>query len=424
MSVVGAGRRSRDDDAAHRELVGGGPEGRVRVLHVINQLGARAGAETSLRDIIEGTARRGIDHGIVVLQPESTIVFPGAIRVYRPERATGRLAQLRRVCAAIDDFDPDTVHTSLFEADLIGRLAALVRRRPVLTSLVNTPYGPRAVSTEPVARWKIEVVRRVDRVLARNATSAFHAISSATAQHATDELGVDPRSIRLVPRGRSADLLGERSPTRYTEVRARFGWGDEPVVVNVARQEPQKGHVLLVDAMSRVLERHPDAKLVLVGRRGRATDTLRGRVCDLGIGDAVVELGERTDVPDLLAAADVFAFASLYEGLGGAVIEAAGIGVPVVAFDVPAVAEVLGPEHPWLVPTGDPSALADAVAEVLRDRSSAADVGRRQRERFVARYELERCLRDMASLYRDVAAASRRSANRSFARPRKLDLRG
>jgi glycosyltransferase involved in cell wall biosynthesis len=397
----------------------------VRVLHVINQLGARAGAETSLRDIIDGSSQRGIEHAVLVLRSDpADTAFRGAARVYRPVRSAGRLAQLRRTCAAIDDFEPDLVHTSLFDADLVGRLAALVRRRPALTSLVNTPYDDRARVAEPVAPWKIDAVRRIDRFLARHATSAFHAISQATVQHAIDHLGIDPSAVRLVPRGRSAEHLGERSPARYAEVRARLGWGDDPVIVNVARQEPQKGHVLLVEAMSIVLEHHPDAKLVLVGRRGRASGALRSRVDELGLRGSIVELGERADVPDLLAASDAFAFASLYEGLGGAVVEAAGVGVPIVAFDVPAVVEVLGVDHPWSVPTGDAPALGRALSEVLRGGPEPGRVGQRQRERFLARYELERCVRDMVALYQDVATRSRLGAGRRPFRSQVLDLRG
>jgi glycosyltransferase involved in cell wall biosynthesis len=398
----------------------------VRVLHVINQLSARAGAEVSLRDIIEGSLADGIEHGVVVLKPEPAEAagFSRAVPLYAPHGVGGRVAQVRRTSSAIDDFEPDIVHTSLFEADLIGRLAAIRHRIPVLTSLVNTPYDPEAMQTEPVARWKIAAVRYVDRLLARRATTAFHAISRATADHATRQLHVDPQAIRIVPRGRSADRLGERTAARRSTVRTRLGWDEGPVIVNVARQEPQKGHALLVEAMVTVLQRHPAAKLMLVGRDGRATGHLRSRIAELGIEGSVVELGERDDVPDMLAAADVFAFSSLYEGLGGAVVEATGLGVPVVSFDVPAVREVLGDDHPWLVPIGDTHALGQVIADVLVGGEEVERVAARERERFLTYYELDRCVREMVSLYRDIVTATRLGDGRRGLRPQVIDVRG
>jgi glycosyltransferase involved in cell wall biosynthesis len=381
----------------------------IRVLHVINQFCGRGGAEVSLREIILGSTGENIEHGVAVLSVRDNHLEPltdAGVAVFVPEREAGRGSSYRSVVAAIRAFAPDLVHTSLYEADLIGRLAAARLRVPVVTSLVNTPYNRQARQAETAPAAKIVAVKVLDRALAHLATTAFHAISETTAVHAVDHLRIDRRTIRVVPRGRSLASLGVRSESRRRTVRAKLGWGEEPVIINVARQEPQKGQLLLIEAMTRVLDSYPSARLVLVGRRGRSSDALWARVEELGIGDSVDELGVRTDVPELLAAADAFAFSSLYEGLGGAVVEAAGAALPVAAFAVPAVGEVLGDQHPWLVPIGDSQALAGALGEILADESRASEVAERQRERFVAAYELSGCVDGMLKLYRDVAAAT------------------
>lgn len=381
----------------------------MRILHVINQLDLRAGAEVSLLELVLGSERDACDHAVVVLRgaPPQSLLQAGIPVFTARAGESGRWRAMRQVRASIRAFDPDLIHTSLFESDLAGRIAGFASRTPVLTSLVNTPYAAEAFAAEVITPWKLRQVRSLDRILARHATTAFHAISEATAQHAVTHLGVSRSYIRVIPRGRRPTELGELTPERRARIREQHGWGNRPVLINVAREEPQKGHHLLVEAMKGVLRETPEALLVLVGRKGRGSPKLDQAIGDRQMEDSVVRLGERSDVPDLLAAADLFVFSSLYEGLGGAVIEAAGLGLPVVSFDVPAVREVLGPEHPWLVPVGDAVALGRAVHEALTsDREELELIGRAQRDRFLERFEMTAVVESMLRLYRDVLEAS------------------
>lgn len=412
--VAGVERHALEFDFRFEPTLGAATISSTRVLHVINQFTGRAGAEVSLRETVLSSLDGPLVHGVVVLRGEGNVLGElqaAGIPVFVPEGSSpGRMEAVAHVRRAIKAFGPDLVHTSLFDADVAGRIAAWTMRTPTLTSFVNTPYGPEAAGVEPVRPWKRHAVRLVDRVLARFATSAFHAISDATAGHAVHYLGVDKGRIRVVPRGRSAAALGERSEARRDAVRQRLSWGAYPIVLNVARQEPQKGHTLLVEAFAEVLAAHPDARLALVGREGRSTSAIRQRIAQLGIADSVKHLGVRTDVADLLAAADVFAFSSLYEGLGGAAVEAAGAAIPLVSFDIPAVREIVGDTHPWLVAPGDVVALAGAIRDVIDDPPRAARVAAEQRARFLARYELSTAVAAMTTLYQDVHAAAQRSS--------------
>jgi glycosyltransferase involved in cell wall biosynthesis len=399
----------------------------VRVLHVVNRLSGHGGAEVSLRDIVTGSAGGPIDHGIVVLRGDGNVtgaVEEVGVPMFVPApTALGRVSAVRHVRRAIAEFRPDLVHTSLFESDLAGRVASVATCTPVLTSFVNTPYCREAAEAEQASPWKQRAVRQVDRFLANHATSAFHAISQAAADHAAEHLGVDEERIRVVPRGRSRITLGHPSPERRRSVREKQGWGSRPVVINVARQEPQKGHVLLLEAMPPVLDHHPDALLVLVGRDGRSTSEIEERIRTLDIAHCVVRMGVRTDVADLLAGADVFAFSSLYEGLGGAVVEAAGLEIPVVAFNLPALREVLGDDHPWLIQRGDTQAMGRAINEVLEGGQGVEQVGRGERKRFDERYELQTCIRGMTQLYLDVARAADWADTSAWRRVPKIVLR-
>lgn len=362
----------------------------------------------SLRENILGSAD-DIEHAVVVLHGDANglaDLTSAGVRVFLPSVAKpGRLRAMAHVRRAIRAFRPDIVHTSLFDADVAGRLAAWLCGVPCITSFVNTPYGPEARAAETAPARKLQTVQILDRLLSRHATSGFHAISDATADHAVRYLGVERQRIRVVPRGRRAATLGERSPGRRSSLREELGWQQRPIVINVARQEPQKGHLFLLEAFAEVLRTHPDAWLVLVGREGRSTAAIEDKIRALGLQHAVQRLGVRTDVADLLCAADVFAFTSLYEGLGGAAVEAAGAALPVASFDISAIREVVGDSHPWLVPAQDAMALASAIDEILIDEDRAHAVGAALRERFLERYELSSVTEQMSQLYQDLHSA-------------------
>jgi glycosyltransferase involved in cell wall biosynthesis len=381
--------------------------GIVKILHAINQICGRAGAEVSLRDIVTRSTHE-FQHAVVVLSATDNVVDPftdAGVPCYVPgESLGGRRSHVQHVRSAIRAFRPDLVHTTLFDADVAGRVAAAIERVPVVSSVVNTPYVPEARAAEPVSAAKLRAVHLVDRCLAKHVTSGFHAISQATAAHTVEHLGVDPDAIRVVPRGRSRAALGERTAARRTSVRDQLGWGVRPVVSNVARQEPQKGQRVLLDALPSVLTARPDTLLVLVGRRGRSSADLDARIDRLGLASSVQQLGVRQDVADLLSAADVFAFPSLFEGLGGAAVEALGLGLPLVVSDIPALREVVGPDRGWLVPTGDPEALAHAILEALRGGEAVERRCRAARAAFDESYELDRCVHGMVGFYRDIEA--------------------
>lgn len=378
--------------------------GQLRILLLIDSLQA-AGAEQSLLGVAPLLRSRGIltEFGLLrdtmpAADQTGTWLVPGDSRV-------GRVRALRRILRR-ERFD--LLHTTLFEADLVGRVAARLEGVPVVSSLVNTPYTDPARAAEPVPSWKLRSVQLVDGLLARHATTAFHAISHTVADAAVRDLRVPAECVTVVPRGRDPFRLGQRTPHRRAAVRERLGVSeDQPVILNVAREEPQKNQAVLFEALSRVRERLPSTVLVLAGRPGRASTALTECAKRLALPEeSVRRLGARDDVPDLLAAADVFAFPSRWEGLGGAVLEAMGVGIPVVASDIPAMREVLaGGRAGALAPPGDGDAWAEWLTVVLEGSPDAVARARVAHERFQAHYTLEPSADGLAALYHRVAAS-------------------
>jgi glycosyltransferase involved in cell wall biosynthesis len=141
------------------------------------------------------------------------------------------------------------------------------------------------------------------------------------------------------------------------------------LLLTVGRHEYQKGQIHLIDAFASISDLHPSSVLIVAGREGNASESLREKVQEAGVADRVQFLGHRADVGDLMVAADVFVFPSLWEGLGGVLIEALALEVPIVSSDLAATREVVGEDGSSgiLVPPGDVNALASTLADLLGD---------------------------------------------------------
>jgi glycosyltransferase involved in cell wall biosynthesis len=262
----------------------------------------------------------------------------GAARLTLGERRHGRpsAAAFARLVAAARR--ADVVHTHLFAGDLWGGLAARVAGRPQVSHEhnVDVDEGPH--------------VRRARRVSGLLPACAV-AVSEAAARHSF------ARRVRVVPNG--VDL------GRFTRP-----WRGGEGLLAIGRRVPQKGFDLLLQALP------AGARLRVAGDGPFAP-----------VHPQVEWLGARDDVPDLLVRADALVVPSRWEGFGLAALEGLAAGTPVVAFDVPALRDLLG-DAAVLVPAGDVQALAAALVRVLGDEALRATLSGRGRLR-AARFALQ-----------------------------------
>ena len=251
----------------------------------------------------------------------------------------------------------------------------------------------------------LSAIRLVDIATARRLTDHFHAITEAVKSWAVTDMGLDPSRITVVHRGRNPDRLGEPGSQRRRSARLALGLrDDDEVVVTVGRQEFQKGQRYLLEAVVALAPRRPHLRLLIAGRRGASSPELDRLLAIPELAGRVQVLGHREDVPDLLAASDLFAFPSLLEGLGGSVLEAMAMGLPIVASDLPAIREIVEPgENALLVPVAAADELAEAIDRILQDPRLARGFGQRSREIFLARFTSTRSAEAMIDLYRHLA---------------------
>ena len=386
------------------------PDG-MKILFVIDSLGA-GGAERSLAELLPALEDAGIEPIIACLDHrtygvEAEVVASGADVRFLPRRPIARLRGLRRIVA---EESPDLIHTTILASNLVGRLASIGTRVKVLTSLVNTPYAPIRKQDPRVRPMALAAVRLVDIATARRLTDHFHAITEAVKSWAVADMGIDPSLITVVHRGRDPDRLGETGPERRRSARRALGLqDDDQVVLTVGRQEFQKGQRYLLEAVAALAPSRPHLRLLMAGRRGASSPELERLLASPGLAGRVHVLGHREDVPDLLAASDLFAFPSLFEGLGGSVLEAMALGLPIVASDLPAVREIVEEgKNALLVPIEDQDQLAEAIDRVLQDPNLARAFGQRSREIFLERFTSTRSTEAMIDLYRHLANGSTR----------------
>lgn len=382
----------------------------MRVTYVVNALG-EGGTERSLADLLPGLRDAGVDIRIVTLRSRGSEGVEPLLRKQGFPIETigsiGRARTLRRLRRLLKEEEPDIVHSMLFEANLYARLASIGLPVKTLVSLVNTTYSAERMEDPRLNRAKVRSVQALEVALARLRTTHFHAVSTAVQADAEAGLRVRGEKITVVERGRRAETLPPPSPARRATARSALDIPETaPVLVAVGRQEYQKAHRYLIEATDHL----PDIdglQLLIAGREGNESKALQ-RLLQTSPSRAAKTrlLGHRSDVANILAAADLFVFPSLFEGMPGAVIEAMSAGLPIIASDIPPVREVVEPEvNARLVPLRDSGALADAIAELLSDEVRRAAMGERSRQIFEERFTMERSVAQMFALYTQLSSA-------------------
>jgi len=331
----------------------------LRVLHTIGEMGT-GGAESLVVELVQGgpavgwhseVASAGGRREADLLQVEGTRLHAVPLSRRRPDGLARAVAATRRAILAAD---PDVVLAHNVGVTAASWLALrLLRHRAPLATVF---HGVAATDYRTSAR------------LLSRAPAAVVTVSGTIRDRLVDA-GLGPRPPIVIPNAVTAPPLPDRAAARR-ELGLDPG---APVVLCAARLVDQKRQDVLLRAWTAV---RPPAVLLLAGDgpNRAAIEQLRD---ELGLGDRVRVLGTRTDMPRLLAAADVCTLSSDWEGLPVALLEAMAAGRPVVATAVDGVVEALGHGGGLMVPPGDPAALGAALDGLLADPSAVRAAGQR-----------------------------------------------
>jgi glycosyltransferase involved in cell wall biosynthesis len=273
----------------------------------------------------------------------------------------------------------------------------------MLVTITSVHYDVEDTTGTLKQRTGLRMSHSIHGAVLRRGRVRFHAVSHPVADKAVAVFGLDPTRITVIPRGRPDPM--PRITTSRDEMRSREGIAEgERLTITVAREHLIKNHQALLEAASMLRKRVPGLRVAVAGGASTATEAIDNTIDELGLSDVVLRLGHREDVPDLLQAADVYVSTSISEGLPGAILEAMGMGLPVVAFDVPGVRDVLESDHPGLVPLGQVENLADRIEAILLDSALRADLGARARARFEDLFEIGGYVLRIGDLYESIVA--------------------
>jgi glycosyltransferase involved in cell wall biosynthesis len=345
----------------------------------------------------------------------------------------GKVAALTHLVRLLRRLRPDVVHSHIINSVITARLASWIADVPVRLGANAHP-----MSMESDVLRELEVGTAFCDTVTMPSCSYTrtlmlrHGIPAGQIElvhYAVDQRGHDPS---LADGGRLRQALGIAAAAPVVGKIAYFypPARSPGLVPSGIEGRGIKGHEVLIRAVPRVLESVPDATFILVGRGwGSAGPAYEQALKDLaaatGAGHAIRFVGERRDIPDLLAAFDVTVQCSLSDNLAGTV-EALLMARPLVVSDIPGFADTVQHETTGLVvPPDDPVALADALVRLLRDRGLAQRLGEQGRRYVLERFTLEKSVEGVERVMaaRLATAAGRYRAGVSVARAAGLPFR-
>jgi len=341
---------------------------------VIGRRGQGAG-----RNVVDKARERGLSASLVVSQGR---MDP------RPLWSLWRTAREGKM---------DIICTHGYLPDFLGRVVGRLSGCGLVA--VSRGFTARARSIRAYEWADRRVLRSFDHVVT---------VSEALRQQLI-RCGLSPARVTAIH-----NAVGEIEPLPRAQARAALGMSPEAFVVGcVGRLSPEKGHRIILDATARLVGRGITAKTVICGD-GPEMPALVAQRRRLGLEDAVLLPGWRTDVDQILSAFDVFVLPSFTEGMPNALLEAQAAGVPAVASAVGGVPELISDgETGILAPAGDSEALAAAVGKLYRDADLAHSLAAAGRARVAERFSRAA----QAERYRRVfeAVRARRPRPRSLA---------
>jgi len=354
---------------------------------------AEGGIKSHLLTLLSGLDRTRFEP-IVICPPDSSLrrdveqaeckVIPlELVGELNPIKDLKAVLSLRRILRRVK---PDILHIHSTKAGLVGRLAAASLGRPRIVLTMHS-----FVFDERVGRLKRTMAAWVERRLSR-LTDQIIAVSGALRDELVSRMGLSADKIAVIPNG-----------IAFREIRK--SGGDGPRVGTVSRLAPQKGVDNFIRAAALVRKRFPSAGFFIIGD-GPFREALEALADELGIRESVEFMGFQPDALPIVATFDVFVLASKWEAFGLTLVEALSQEVPVVAFRVGGIPEIVdGSTTGLLAEPGNVEDLADKVCRLLADRELAARIAREGCKSVRSRFSSDRMVAETQDVYASLVRA-------------------
>jgi len=339
---------------------------RSRFSPVVYSLGSRPPAE---RDLLV----RRLSEGNVPTH------FLDLRRNWQFFHGVGRLAAMLREQRA------EIVQTFLFHANVVGARAA---------GQAGVPHLLTGMRVADPRRWRTALERWA------TATAARHVCVSQSVADYCSQRGFAADKLSVISNGIDVSLWQNARPIDLTALGVR---PERRVMIYVGRLDEQKGLTPLFYELPAAFRDLPNYDLLLLGD-GPQREHLAKLARQLGIAERIHFLGWRTDVPQILAAADVLLLPSRWEGMPNVILEAMAAGKPVIATRAQGVVELLGDlANEQTVPIDQPIPFRESLVALLRDPERHSSLGARNQERAFQQFSIEFSVSKCEGLYSEIA---------------------
>ena len=380
----------------------------MRVVYVLDGL-SMGGAEANTLWLMQAMQQEGVDTLLCTLSngrdgPLAEEAHQAGIK--RFDLGMGRLYDLNAVVRFLKLLrreQVDLVHIEDPYANILGLVARCVMGLPVIVT--------RHVLADATATGRDRRRAAVLNGSARLAADRIIAVAGPVAEIYAEQSGIPADRINVVHNGIAEPKLARAD---RDVIRGRLGWDrHEKMILMVAVMREGKGHGDLLGAFGSIREAVNGARIVFAG-----DGPLRASLEAIAepFGDDVRFLGERTDVAELMAAADVLALPSHSEALPTVLLEAAAAGLPAVASAVGGVCEIIeNGQSGYLVPPADRQSLAEALVGILNKPALSASMGAFAQHLAKERFTVAHQARNTLKVYRQVLENTGRSVERTMA---------
>ena len=375
-------------------------ERKIKVLHVITRF-LNGGTEKNVINSINALPKDKYEVEVAVGQNSNLSLIPSDIKAEKIDSLVRSANPWKNIKALKDLFkhlkanNYDIIHTHQANAGVVGRLSAKSAKVPII---IHGLHGPTFHSNQNIFEMWFYIL--TEKILAK-ITTVFTVVGHDLKNRYLKKGIGREKNYHVIRSGMELKRFSDVSEIRIAErnkIRKELGFDEGKFLIGViAALEPRKGHIYLIEA-ARTLK-NKNVKFLFVGG-GWYEEKLRKKVLDFGLEDTIKFIGYREDVENIIAASDVIALTSLWEGLPQVLVQAAAAGKPMVSFAVEGATEVIKEGvNGFSVPLKDVKAFERKLRYLIKNPKKAEEMGKKGKEIIGDEWKLSRMQEKVIKLY-------------------------
>lgn len=340
------------------------------------------GAETMVARLALQLKKQNVNVNVISMYPKQnsyleTLIEQGGVNIYYiGKKGHGSKKAVIELFKLLNELKPDVIHSHIYSTFYAipwilfhhGKLVHTIHTKP------DKEFSKRNSTI-------IKLMTKVGKMI-------LVAVSAENEKLAIEYYKVNEKFVKYV-----------NNPVDVSQYYHNEKKSEEIVFINVGRQDANKNQILMIRAMENVLKMVPTAKLKLVGD-GTQHSILREEIENLRLESSISLLGERSDIPELLADADIYLSTSHREGLPLSILEGMAAELPVISTDVGGCSDIVN-DNGILIRDNDQVALEAAMVKMALDNNKRKQMGCISK-RIAMEYDVSSCAKKYLSIYEDV----------------------